>query len=150
MLLKRFHNRNFSRWMGPLIGLVVGAYCGIQNPFALGGLSQLTTIIGGAVLGGLAGILVMLLDPKPEQKNTQDQIRGFSEEVGGSSHLVGRVLACFSLLMCWMPFIGFGLSLIGYVVNRRSTDAAFWVASFSLLIAMTVTLVTLVLFALDG
>ena len=52
--------------------------------------------------------------------------------------------------MCWMPFIGFGLSLIGYVVNRRSTDAAFWVASFSLLIALTVTLVTLVLFALDG
>lgn len=150
MLLKRFHNRFFSRWMGPSIGLVVGAYCGIQNPFALGGLSQLTAIIGGAVLGGFAGILVMLLDPKPEQKNTQNQIRDFTEEVGGSSHLVGRVLAFFSLLMCWMPFIGFGLSLIGYVVNRRSTDAAFWVASFSLLIALTVTLGTLVLFALDG
>ena len=129
--------------MGPLIGLVVGAYCGIQNPFALGGLSQHTTIIGGAVLGSFAGILVMLLDPKPEQKTTQNQIRDFTEEVG-------RVLAFFSLLMCWMPFIGFGLSLIGYVVNRRSTDAAFWVASFSLLIALTVTLVTLVLFALDG
>ena len=129
--------------MGPLIGLVVGAYCGIQNPFALGGLSQLTAIIGGAVLGGFAGILVILFDPKPEQKNTQNQIRDFTEEVGG-------VLAFFSLLMCWMPFIGFGLSLIGYVVNRRSTDAAFWVASFSLLIALTVTLVTLVLFALDG
>ena len=129
--------------MGPLIGLVVGAYCGIQNPFALGGLSQLTAIIGGAVLGSFAGILVMLLDPKPEQKNTQNQIRDFTEEVGG-------VLAFFYLLMCWMPFIGFGLSLIGYVVNRRSTDAASWVASFSLLIAMTVTLVTLVLFALDG
>ena len=150
MLLKRFHNRNFSRWMGPLIGLVVGAYCGIQNPFALGGLSQLTTIIGGAVLGSFAGILVMLLDPKPEQKNTQNQILDVTKEVDDSSHLVGRVLAFFSLLMCWMPFIGFGLSLIGYVVNRRSTDAAFWVASFSLLIALTVTLVTLVLFALDG
>lgn len=150
MLLKRFHNRHFSRWMGPLIGLVVGAYCGIQNPFALGGLSQLTAIIGGAVLGGFAGILVMLLDPKPEQKNTQNQILDFTEEVGDSSHLVGRVLAFFALLICWMPFIGFGLSLIGYVVNRRSTDAAFWVASFSLLIAMTVTLVTLVLFALEG
>lgn len=136
--------------MGPLIGLVVGAYCGIQNPFALGGLSKLTTIIGGAGLGGFAGILVMLLDPNPEQKNTQNQILDFTEEVGDSSHLVGRALAFFALLLCWMPFLGFGLSLIGYLVNRRSTDAAFWVASFSLLIAMTVTLVTLVLFALDG
>ena len=63
MLPKSLEDRRFRRCLGPIIGLIAGASCGLQNPFAPGALPVWITVAGGALIGGIAGILVMVLDP---------------------------------------------------------------------------------------
>src|SRR4051812_17642081 len=55
-------NRNFPRWSAPLVGTIAGALCGLR-----GGLNAqdpiLFYVLGGSLIGGLAGALIFVLHP---------------------------------------------------------------------------------------
>ena len=143
MLPRLFTNRRFPRWAGPLIGMLVGAYCGLQNPMNPGALPVGLTVLGGTLIGGLAGSLALLLDPIPTGNVTEglpDHLTGANQVPAG---FVGRVLALFGLLLCWFPFIGLALNLIGVLVNRGTEDWALLVSKFGLFVGVIVSLVTL-------
>ena len=146
MLLKRFYNRQFPRWLGPLIGAIVGAYCGFGNPFGPGALPLWFTVVGGASIGCVAGALVMFLDPSlPDTTATVLADRSGKNLVkcrgtGTPSGVVGRALTLFGLLLSWIPFLGLVLNLIGVQVNRGTDDWAIVGSKFGLVIGTTVSL----------
>ncbi len=148
MLLKSLKNQRFSRWSGPLIGLSVGAYCGVQNPFVPGALPVWVTVAGGALIGGFAGVLVMFLDPLSPRLTTEEQIDQPAGRCKATSSLVGRVVSLFGLLLCWIPFLGFSLNLIGVLVNRSADDWAIVISKIGLAIGLTVSIIMLVGLAL--
>ncbi len=143
-----FKNREFPRWSGPLIGMLAGGYCGLSQ-FRPGGLPIWITVLGGATIGGLAGCLVFLLD----SKRPTDASERLSEHLVNTSHrpsgLVGRVLALLGLLLCWTPFLGLVLNLIGILVNLKTDDWAVLVSKVGLVFSAFVTTVTLIGFILD-
>ena len=94
MLPKSLEDRRFQRYLGPVIGLIAGAFCGLQNPFAPGALPVWITVAGGALIGGIAGILVMVLDPLAPSVTTEELSDYDVKRSKMPSSLVGRVLSC--------------------------------------------------------
>ena len=150
MLLKRFYNRQFSRWLGPLFGSIVGAYCGFGHPFVPGELPLWITVVGGASIGCVAGTLVMFLDPSlPDTTPNALAERSGKNLVkcrgtGTPSGVVGRALTLFGLLLSWIPFLGFVLNLIGFQVNRETDDWAIVGSKFGLVIGTTVSVLMVI------
>ncbi len=143
MLLRYLGNRRFPRWSGPLIGGLVGGYVGLRNLVNPGGLPIGWMVLGGVLIGGFAGSLAILLDPK----RTENLSEGLPDHLTGANQVpagfVGRVLALFGLMLCWFPFIGLALNLIGVLVNRGTEDWALLVSKFGLFVGVIVSLVTL-------
>jgi hypothetical protein len=143
-----FKNREFPRWSGPLIGILAGGYCGLSQ-FRPGGLPIWITVLGGAIIGGLAGCLIFLLDPGRPVEASEGLPEHLVNTSCRPSGLVGRVLALLGLLLCWTPFLGLVLNLIGILVNRKTDDWSLVVSKVGLVFSAFVTTVTLIGFILD-
>lgn len=150
MLPKRFMNRQLTRWLGPIAGLLAGAYVGLGNPLAPGGPPTWVTVVGGGLIGVVAGCLVMVLDPSLPISKPESMESGSSPSIKRNSTVVGRVLAVFGLLVCWLPFFGLAFNLIGVLVNRGTTDGAAAVSKTSLVIAGIVSLMLAIGLWLDA
>ncbi len=138
-----FKNREFPRWSGPLIGILAGGYTGLIQ-FRPGGLPIWVVVLGGAMIGGLAGCLVFLLDPSRPTEGTEELPEHLVNTSCQTSGLVGRALAFLGLLLCWAPFLGLVLNLIGILVNRRTDDWALVVSKIGFVFGAIVSLVTLI------
>ena len=150
MLPKRFMNRQLTRWSGPIAGLLAGAYVGLGNPLASGGPPTWVTVVGGGVIGVVAGCLVMVLDPSQPTRKPESLEDGSSPSRKRDSTVVGRVLAVFGLLVCWLPLFGLAFNVIGVFVNRGTTDGASVVSKTSLVIAGMVSLMMAIGLWLDA
>jgi F0F1-type ATP synthase assembly protein I len=55
-----------SKWLAPIVGVVIGAGLGYKAARSSGevNVSLPTFIIGGAILGGVAGLVMLLIDHK--------------------------------------------------------------------------------------
>ena len=97
--------------------MIAGVWASLKGaPVADIPLPQL--VLGGAVIGALAGCLVFLLDPADDDAlNTPGPQRDKQK-----SGLIGRFLAVAGLALCWTPGLGLVLNSIGLWVNRNSTD----------------------------
>ena len=144
MFPKSLEDRRFQRYLGPVIGLIAGAFCGLQNPFAPGALPVWITVAGGALIGGIAGILVMVLDPLAPSVTTEDLSDYDVKRSKMPSSLVGRVLSLFGLLLSWIPFLGLVLNLIGVLVNRGTDDWAIVFSKISLTLGLIVSVMMLI------
>ncbi|MCH2372366.1 MAG: hypothetical protein MK324_17855 [Pirellulales bacterium] len=144
MFPKSLEDRRFQRYLGPVIGLIAGAFCGLQNPFAPGALPVWITVAGGALIGGIAGILVMVLDPLAPIVTTEDLSDYDVKRSKMPSSLVGRVLSLFGLLLSWIPFLGLVLNLIGVLVNRGTDDWAMVFSKISLTLGLIVSVMMLI------
>ena len=138
-----FKNREFPRWSGPLIGILAGGYTGLIQ-FRPGGLPIWVVVLGGAMIGGLAGCLVFLLDPRRPVEASEGLPEHLVNTSCQPSGLVGRVLAFLGLLLCWAPFLGLVLNLVGILVNRRTDDWALVVSKIGFVFGAIVSLVTLI------
>ena len=150
MLPKRFMNRQLTRWSGPIAGLLAGAYVGLGNPLAPGGPPTWVTVVGGGVIGVVAGCLVMVLDPSQPTRKPESLEDGSSPSRKRDSTVVGPVLAVFGLLVCWLPFFGLAFNVIGVFVNRGTTDGASVLSKTSLVIAGMVSLMMAIGLWLDA
>ena len=144
MLPKSLEDRRFRRCLGPIIGLIAGASCGLQNPFAPGALPVWITVAGGALIGGMAGILVMVLDPLAPIVITEELSDQDVKRSKMPSSLVGRVLSLFGLLLSWIPFLGLVLNLIGVLVNRGTDDWAIIFSKISLALGLIISVIMLI------
>ena len=143
------NNRIFPRWSAPLVGMIAGAFCGLK-----GGLNAQIPIgwfiLGGTVIGGLAGSLIFVIDPPPKEEPLFGMPMTFAiRAVENPSGVVGRFLAIAGCLLCWTPFLGFVLNLIGLAVNWRSNDWARTASIIGVLIGMLVAIATSVAMALE-
>ncbi len=85
-----------------------------------------TWMVGGAVLGLVAGLFVWLLDkPKAEDEQISE---GTQASVGGqaagaatrsSGSVITRFFAVLSILLCWAPVVGLVLGGIAWFLNRN-------------------------------
>ncbi|MCP4812983.1 MAG: hypothetical protein GY888_10765 [Planctomycetaceae bacterium] len=96
------------------------------------------------MIGGLAGCLVFLLDPGRPVEASEGLPEHLVNTSCQPSGLVGRVLAFLGLLLCWAPFLGLVLNLIGILVNRRTDDWALVVSKIGFVFGAIVSLVTLI------
>jgi hypothetical protein len=103
--------------------MVAGAICGLKTPNAQ--IPMALRVLGGLVIGGVAGCVALLIDPKQPETTSNDLLSHFdARPVARRSDLVGRFLAIAGILLCWTPFLGLVLNLIGLIVNWRTEDWA--------------------------
>lgn len=132
-------NHSFPRWSAPLIGIVVGAFCGLRAGLRAQ-IPLVWFIAGGAVIGGLAGSAILLLEPRqPEPVNLDVPLHLQRMRPENPSGVVGRFLALAGCLLCWFPILGFILNLLGYLVNRRVDDWAKFASLFGLVLGASLT-----------
>ena len=98
----------------------------------------------------VAGCLVMVLDPSRPTRKPESLEDGSSPSRKRDSTVVGRVLAVFGLLVCWLPFFGLAFNVIGVFVNRGTTDGASVLSKTSLVIAGMVSLMMAIGLWLDA
>ena len=134
---------HFSKFKAPYLGTLLGGCCGIQNPFLPGALPVWLAIAGGAIIGGFAGLLVLILDPSTEVTENNVSPTKTKEDARTHSTLVGRTLSLFGILLCWTPVLGFLINLMGVYVNRGTRDLAIVVAKTGLIIGTIVSALTL-------
>ena len=144
ILPKSLKKRKFRRCLGPMVGLLAGAFCGLQNPFAPGALPVWITVAGGTLIGGIAGVLVMVLDPLAPSVTTDDLSDHDVKRIQMPSSLVGRVLSLVGLLLSWIPFLGLVLNLIGVLVNRGTDDWAIIFSKISLALGLIISVIMLI------
>ena len=118
-------NFRFPRWSGPLIGAIVGAILGARDSVVDEKPLAWEWLIGGMLLGLLAGCIVFLLDRPATSSSTnsqlagswkgQDQITTVTYEEGA---LVGRLLAVLSIALSFFPFVGLGLGVVAVSWQR--------------------------------
>ena len=99
---------------------------------------------GGALIGGIAGILVMVLDPLAPIVITEELSDQDVKRSKMPSSLVGRVLSLFGLLLSWIPFLGLVLNLIGVLVNRDTDDWAIIFSKISLALGLIISVIMLI------
>ena len=109
------NNRQFPAWCGPLVGILAGVYVAMKK-MVLGnaGLPGYQMILGGMVIGGLAGCSVFLLDPRGRAEPSSLFAEHLVPTTRRPSRLVGRALASFGVLLSWFPLLGLVLNFIGY------------------------------------
>ncbi|MFN9363756.1 MAG: hypothetical protein ACK53V_01235 [Planctomycetota bacterium] len=148
MPVRPMKNIRFSRRMAPLVGVAVGSLCGLQA----GLLAQIPLAwfgISGAALGGLAGALIMLLEPRSSESENGDFSRQNSRpSLTHSSGVVGRFLAVVGCGLCWFPILGLILNLAGLLANQQAGDWAKRVSLMSLVISAGLSTLFVILFAL--
>ncbi len=119
-------NTAFPRWAAPLVGIVAGALFGGRGARRAGEGFSPTWMVGGAVLGLVAGLFVWLLDkPKAEgeqilegtQTSEGGQATAVASEASGS--VITRFFALLSILLCWAPVVGLVIGGIAWFLNRN-------------------------------
>lgn len=142
-------NFRFPRWTAPLLGVIVGSFCGLRAGLrAQIPLVWFVTI--GAAIGGLAGALILLLEPAARVPANPD-LPAYLQRASpiNQSGVVGRFLAVTGSLLCWFPVLGLVLNLIGWALNRKSDDWARLVSLIGLIIAAGTSTLFVVLLSLD-
>lgn len=141
-------NRRFPRWSAPLLGIVVGGLCGLraglraQIPLAW-------FVVGGGLIGGLAGAFILLLEPAGYETNDENLPAHFQRSVSQHrSGVVGRFLAVAGCLLCWFPILGLVLNLGGFLINRKADDWAWFASLVGLSIGACLSTLFVVLLAL--
>lgn len=118
------NNMTFPRWSGPFVGMIAGVIVGLQGG-ADADIPIAACVLGGLVIGGIGGCLVFLIDPKPSETASDELLSHFDAKVvARPSGVVGRFLAIAGIFLCWTPFLGLVLNLIGLAVNWKSEDWA--------------------------
>lgn len=144
MKAPKLQDLHFSKLKAPYLGVLLGGCCGIQNPFIPGGaLPAWVAITGGAIIGGIAGILVLILDPSTELTKKVNSPAETNVDTRTHSTLVGRTLSLFGILLCWTPILGFLLNAIGVYVNRGTQGLSGVVAKIGLIIGTITSAITL-------
>lgn len=120
--------------------MIAGALCGLRA-----GLNAQIPIyfclLGGSIIGGLAGALVFLLDPRPASEIPAGMpVHLWTGHVDNPSGVVGRFLAIAGCVLCWTPFLGFILNLIGLAVNWKSRDWARIASMIGLLVGTLIAI----------
>ncbi len=142
-------NYHFPRWCAPLVGVLVGGLCGLRAGLRAQMPLVWFALVGG-VIGGLAGALILLLEPRSGQPHDGDfpvHLRQAGAE--NPSGVVGRFLAVAGGIFCWAPILGLVLNLVGYLVNRKSRDWARPVSLVGLVIGTLVSTLFVILLALE-
>lgn len=141
-------NHRFPRWSAPLLGIVVGGLCGLraglraQIPLAW-------FVVGGGVIGGLAGAFILLLEPTGQETKDENLPAFLQPAVSQNrSGVVGRFLAVAGCLLCWFPILGLVLNLVGFLVNRSADDWARFASLLGLAIAACLSTLFVVLLAM--
>lgn len=102
--------------------MVIGALCGVRAGFN----AQIPIyffILGGMMIGGLAGCLILVIDPRPPEEIPEHLSPNFAtRRADNPSGVIGRFLAIAGCLLCWTPFMGLVLNLIGLTVNWKCDD----------------------------
>lgn len=99
---------NFPTWSGPLAGVLIGTLVGLRA-IPNSDVPLLFLAIGGALIGGMAGSFMLLLDRPKRQSTTK-------------SSLVGKSIAVIGIPLALVPVIGFAFNIAGVVVNWRAND----------------------------
>lgn len=144
------NNMTFPRWSGPFVGMIVGVIVGLKGDVDAD-LPMAARFLGGAVIGGIAGCLIFLIDPKQQEAASDDLLSHFDARVvTRPSGVVGRVLAIAGILLCWTPFLGLVLNLIGLAVNWKSEDWARKVSIAGVVVGGIVAIVMAIALACEG
>lgn len=117
--------------------MVVGLLCALKS----GHNAEIPLIyvaLGGMAIGSVAGCSILLLDPASDPTSGQ-RLEGDAKAAVNQSGIVGRFLAISGLLLCWTPFLGVVLNLIGLAVNWRSSDWARSVSKYSAIVGFVAT-----------
>jgi hypothetical protein len=129
--------------------MIAGALCGLRA----GRNAQIPMvffILGGTLIGGLAGLLILLIEPKPLDEAAEGLPPHFtSRRFEEPSGVIGRFLAVAGILLCWTPFLGLILNLIGLTVNWKSDDWARSVSKIGLVVGGLVAILMVIALVFD-
>jgi hypothetical protein len=143
-------NQKFPSWSAPLVGMIAGALCGLKGAMNAP-IPPYLFVLGGALIGGLAGSLIFIIDPRPETEIPEGLPHHLSTgHVENPSGVVGRFLAIAGLFLCWTPFLGFVLNSIGLAVNWKSRDWARIISIIGLLIGTLVAFAMAIILTLEA
>ena len=135
-----------------MIGVIVGALFGIRGA-AEAQLPLVHCVVGGMLVGGVAGFLVLVLDPAPPSEAPvalPEPLATWHAPASTSSGLVGRFLAVAGLLLCWAPGIGLVLNLIALSVNWKATDWAHTLSKVNVAVTLLVGIVLATAFFVEA
>jgi hypothetical protein len=122
-------NRSFPAWAGPIVAPVVCAVLAVQVYFRLARMdpppppgTAVQWGLGGATVGFALGLLIWLLDRPSSRPAGLGIEEHFPETRRQESSLLSRFLALIAVLLCCVPFIGLGLSVLALLLNWKSSD----------------------------
>ncbi len=133
---------NFPRWSAPFVGMLVGTGIGLKSGQRTGeGLSP-TWLIGGAIIGGLAGGLIFLLDSPPAATDDDSLIQAPQQKVAptDSGTLISRFFALLSLPLFWVPVVNLILAGVSLLLNRKTQGWPKTVTKIALALSVLITL----------
>lgn len=144
------NNMTFPRWSGPFVGMIAGVIAGLEGGVDAD-IPMAACVLGGAVIGGIAGCLIFLIDPKQPEAVSDDLLSHFDARVvARPSGVVGRFLAIAGILLCWTPLLGLVLNLIGLAVNWKSEDWARKISIAGVVVGGAVALLMAIVLAYEG
>jgi MFS family permease len=126
----------FSRWLGPVVGVLVGLLAGIVTGLKDRSLGFWEPLMLGGGVGLAGGFLIMLVDPKAAK-----ELPELEQDIDPTTlpNLSGNILCALGLLCFFMPFFGPFLSGFAIVLNWRVKGWARRLSWFGLLLGLLVT-----------
>jgi hypothetical protein len=103
-----------SRWVAPFLGAAIGTAVSFRVRSGPEPASA-SHLLLGATLGGIAGLCVLLLDPR-RKSSAGTYAASFDGESGS---LVQRFFAVAAIVLFLAPFVGVLLGLAAWTMNRR-------------------------------
>jgi hypothetical protein len=120
-------NRSFPAWAGPVVAPVVCAILAVQVHFRFARMdprpppgTPVQWGLGGAAAGFALGLLIWLLDRPSSPPAGLGVEERCPEARRQESSLLSRFLALLAVLLCCVPFVGLGLSLLALFLNWNS------------------------------
>jgi|GEM_PF-1667206 len=139
-------NVTFPRWAAPFVGIVVGAICGFRAARGQGKDLSWEWLVGGAVLGLIASVLILLVEPLSRDSEVAVELESslpeenrLSRGVQGSGSVIGPVLALLSGFLSLVPIVGVCIALAAFIANNRSGNWARAVSAISLVLSLVIT-----------
>jgi len=127
-------NMFFSRWMGPLVGVLVGLIAGAVMGMEDHSLGFWAPLMVGGGLGLSGGVLMLLADPAVVEDTEE-----VSSDPRAKPTLSGNVLCLLSLIFFFMPFFSIALSGLALAFNWKVKGWARWCSWIGLLIGLGVS-----------